>query len=190
MAANRLYIISPERIEKVIQSNPNASTLWKYRYSEANPMAPALEINTSFIFNNEYCFYHPQEYTNRCIAFLTKIPRGQYKRLYLDIEIFQYPDSSQYNMYSIFLNSTGIVTGTYAGNFEGTNFKRLVLTDSNWTVEQINAQEGIVIDSTDNHNLSRQTVIIDISDIPEDCWVCTHQCQTGYRIYSMYVDVL
>ena len=189
MAITRLQIIRPETIEKAyacggygMGSNYNAC------YSTAY-VSTGDSIRTTQYENNEYFFRDLPHHGNRTMAFLTKIPGGAYRKLYADMSVDQESAQLEYNRWSITLNSTGILTGEYDGNYQGTNFKKFVLVHADWTPAQINSQQDIIINSTDQRNLARQTIVMNIGDISSDFWICTHMCQAGARIWNLYADV-
>lgn len=189
MSNRRLEIISPTLVETAYK------TLGKAQTGADGPFSLAFattgdSIVSSYYANNEYYLYENSYYNgHRTMSILKKIPRATYRKLYMEIEIFR-GSSNLDACWSVTFNSTGILTGSNAGNFQGTNFKTLYLANNSWTVEQINQQSGITINCTEVGKLSRQTVEIDISDITEDFWICTYMNYDYANIYNLYLDVV
>jgi hypothetical protein len=137
-------------------------------------------------FTNDtyYCWIAAED--NMTVSFITKIPGGRYNKLYIDMSSEQRREN--WNMCNLQLSTSGILTGYYSGNFQG-YFKGYTLVNRRVTAEDINSQEGIIINSSSSARLDRQTVIVDISGISDDFYVGFHVCQNNTYIYNMYVDV-
>lgn len=179
----KLYLIEAENEARAYASIYASSPVCYATRLQSNAPYPCYLANGE----TQPCFYwFPGD--NGTISFVKKIPGGTYSRIYLDIRIIG--RSQSWDMFAISCNSTGILTGYYRGNYSGTTYKTWILSQYNSSASDINSQAGIAIHSEDGHNLSRQIVELDISDISDDFYIVAHQCGWGeyVYIYEMYAD--
>lgn len=112
-----------------------------------------------------------------------KIPHGKYKKLYVDCEVIAYGNG--YKEAAMYLCSNKTVNEY----IQPTNsLKAVTLVSQNMTSEEINAQEGVVINSTDPLLLSNQTVEIDLSNIDTDFYFAFWNCERTVQIRSIYCE--
>jgi hypothetical protein len=110
------------------------------------------------------------------------IPK-EYNYLYIDVE--SAGRSGSYNLLTLYIRDSFGVTGIYGGNFAGNNLKTVSFCNYGATVEAINNQQGVTINTSNIYNLGRQTVIVDVSDIDTDMYLGFHQCDNRATIYSI-----
>lgn len=112
-----------------------------------------------------------------------KIPHGKYKKLYVDCEVIAYGNG--YKEAAMYLCSNKTVNEY----IQPTNpLKAVTLVSQNMTSEEINAQEGVVINSTDPLLLTHQTVEIDVSNIETDFYFAFWNCERTVQIRSIYCE--
>lgn len=112
-----------------------------------------------------------------------KIPHGKYKKLYVDCEVIAYGNG--YKAAAMYLCSNKTVNEY----IQPTNpLKAVTLVSQNMTSEEINAQEGVVINSTDPLLLTHQTVEIDVSNIETDFYFAFWNCERTVQIRSIYCE--
>lgn len=113
---------------------------------------------------------------------ITKISAGLYRKLYIKARVWVYGPGWQHA--KVFLARSVAMSG----NQPSTAFKTVVLASQDYTSEQINAQAGVVINSTANNQLAYQTVEIDISDVNEDFYVGFWNCDLNMYITDIYLE--
>lgn len=113
---------------------------------------------------------------------ITKISAGTYKKLYVKTRVWVY--GSGWQQAKIFLSRSIAMSG----NQPSTAFKTVILASQDYTPEQINAQTGVVINSTVNNQLAYQTVEIDISGVNEDFYVGFWNCDLNMYITDIYLE--
>lgn len=113
---------------------------------------------------------------------LKKISAGAYRKLYVKAKVWMY--GSGWRQAKVFLARSVAMSG----NQPSTAFKTIVLASQDYTSAQINAQTGVVINSTSNNELAYQTVEIDISDVNEDFYVGFWNCDLYMYITDIYLE--
>ena len=119
------------------------------------------------------------------LVITTKIPGGLYKTLHFECMVTQLLDTKWRNATIQILPSVNIGSYGQADN----PIKSVILADVVWTVEQINGQTGVVINSTANNTLSAQTVEVDVSTISSDFYVGFYNCDLSVYVRSVYLTV-
>lgn len=113
---------------------------------------------------------------------ITKISAGLYRKLYVKARVWVY--GSGWQQAKVFLSRSVAMSD----NQPSTAFKTVVLASQDYTPEQINAQAGVVINSTVNNQLAYQTVEIDISGVNEDFYVGFWNCDLYMYITDIYLE--
>lgn len=113
---------------------------------------------------------------------ITKISAGVYRKLYVKARVWVY--GSGWQQAKVFLARSVAMSN----NQPSTAFKTVVLASQDYTSEQINAQAGVVINSTVNNQLDYQTVEIDISGVNEDFYVGFWNCDLNMYITDIYLE--
>ena len=127
---------------------------------------------------------HRSGYYTGGFEFSTRIQAGAFSKLYIDTKITQYgPGWRQAKVY--LSTKYGLASG---GDSVGGVIKTVWLATQDMTPEQINSQEGVVINSTGSYSLSRQTVEIDISSISDDFFIGFFNCDLNIWVYNIYVE--
>lgn len=134
--------------------------------------------------NDDYALYFTQGY-NKNVGFLQKIP-SKCKRIEVLVEV---PDGRtyEYNMTQIKLVGNPIPNGIYGG--WSPTYKTVHITAYDKTEEFINSQSGVTINSTNRYRLSKQTVVIDTSEITDDFYVAIYTVDAQpyfYEINAVY----
>ncbi len=112
-----------------------------------------------------------------------KIEHGKYSTLYVNCEVLA--EGSGYMEAALYLSSDKTVNQY----IQPTNsLKAVTLVSQNMTSAEINAQPGVVINSTDPLVLSVQTVEIDISSISQDFYFSFWNCGRAVQIRSIYLE--
>lgn len=111
------------------------------------------------------------------------IPHGKYEKIYVDCEVLAH--GSGYQAATIYLCEDKAVNEYIQPS---NRLKSVVLVNQNMTSEEINSQEGVVINSTDPYLLSHQVVEIDISDIDKDFYFAFWNCERTVQIRSIYCE--
>lgn len=113
---------------------------------------------------------------------LKKISAGSYRKLYVKTRVWVY--GSGWQQAKVFLARSIAMSN----NQPSTAFKTIVLASQDYTSAQINAQTGVVINSTSNNVLEYQLVEIDISDVNEDFYVGFWNCDLYMYITDIYLE--
>lgn len=113
---------------------------------------------------------------------LKKISAGSYRKLYVKARVWVY--GSGWQQAKVFLARSVAMSN----NRPTTDFKTVILASQDYTSAQINAQTGVVINSTSNNELAYQTVEIDISDVNEDFYVGFWNCDLYMYITDIYLE--
>lgn len=111
------------------------------------------------------------------------IPHGKYEKIYIDCEVLAY--GTGYQAATIYLCEDKAVNEYIQPS---NRLKSVVLVNQNMTAEEINNQEGVIINSTDPLLLSHQVVEIDISDIDTDFYFAFWNCERTVQIRSIYCE--
>ena len=119
-----------------------------------------------------------------CLLFGEKILGGVYNKLYFECMVTS-GGTGNYHEARIDITSDLAMS---SGGIPTNILKEVVLVSDSMTSEQINAQSGVVINSTDNLLLSAQTVEIDISSISTDFYVGFWNCDRSIYIRSVRVS--
>ena len=119
-----------------------------------------------------------------CLLFGEKILGGVYNKLYFECMVTSGGTGSYHEARIDITSDLGMSSGGIPTNI----LKEVVLASDSMTSAQINAQSGVVINSTDNLLLSAQTVEIDISDISTDFYVGFWNCDRSIYIRSVRVS--
>ena len=138
----------------------------------------------SFVQDSSDAGYHVynNQGSNTCSMFNIAVPK-EYNYLCFDIE--STGRSGQYNLLTLYIRDAFGVTGQLGGNFAGNNLKTVSFCNYGATVEDINNQQGVTINTSNIYQLGRQTVIVDVSDIDTDMYLGFHQCDNRATIYSI-----
>ena len=115
--------------------------------------------------------------------FPQKIKAGDYSKIYADVEVTQY--GTGWRQCKLYLSSTFALQNSGDG---GSIIKTVWLATQDLTSEQINAQAGVIINSTSQYSLSRQVVEIDISSVNTDFYVGFFNCDENIWVYSLYLE--
>lgn len=107
------------------------------------------------------CIKRSPAYYNGYISFAEPVPAAARK---LFVQIQYQEQSSNYNRAGILVLGTVFDVGDTA-------VKTVHFVNSNMTVEAINSQSGVTINSTNNKSLAMQVVEIDISDLADDVYL-------------------
>lgn len=108
------------------------------------------------------CIRRNPAYYDGYISFAEPVPAGARK---LFVQIRYDEQSSNYSRMG------RLVIGT---EFNGGTVKSIYFVNSNMTIEEINNQTGVTINSTNNKSLAMQVVEIDISDLHYDIYLRFH----------------
>lgn len=111
------------------------------------------------------------------------IPHGKYDKLYVDCEVLAY--GTGYQAAHIYLCEDKAVNEYIQPS---NSLKSVILVNQSMTSEEINSQEGVVINSTDPLLLAHQTVEIDISNIDKDFYFAFWNCERTVQIRSIYCE--
>lgn len=112
-----------------------------------------------------------------------KIEHGKYSTLYVNCEVLS--EGSGYMEAALYLSSDKTVNQY----IQPTNsLKAVSLVSQNMTSAEINAQSGVVINSTNPLVLSVQTVEIDVSSISQDFYFSFWNCGRAVQIRSIYLE--
>lgn len=103
----------------------------------------------------------------------------------LSIDIESSGNTGSYNTSTMYIQNAYGVTGYNGWNFEGNTLKTVSITNYGSSAAAINSQPGVTIDSESPYYLSRQTVLVDISNIDVDMWIGWHRCDNNTTIYSI-----
>lgn len=183
-SSSQLYLVSADELDDYNATNykegglPFAGVMARYSSS------PLFTVGSNtFDGNTKPCLY--RAYTDICgIIFTRKIPSGMYSKLYIK----------------------GIVTGTSATNqrawlgllsscnfasadgwfFEGDGNTVIRLIDTDWTPADINAQQGVVINVSDNKNLPEQTVEITLPQT--DVFIALLNWKCNIYVRELYLE--
>ena len=154
------------------KNNSPGINYYHYQYDGTTPSSYRVDIDS---------------YGNTTGMFNVFVP-SRYRKLYFDVEATGQGSPwgpTYYNISGIYLRDAYGINGYYNNSFTGAALKSVYLCYAAWTAEQINAQTGVVINSTSPYSLTRQIVEIDISDIDEDIWVGLHRCDNSTTFYSI-----
>lgn len=113
-----------------------------------------------------------------------KIPTGKYSKLYVYVEVTA-SSSGSFQHANIMITSS--LTFDQYGRPNNT-IKDVILASNSNTSEEINAQTGVTINSTDPLLLSAQVVEVDISGISQDFYVGFWNCDRNISIRSIYCE--
>ena len=120
--------------------------------------------------------------SNVCCEWSIPIPAG-YRYLSIDIEGNGY--NGNYNLSTMYLQDEYGITGQYGGNFAGNNMKTVSFMNYTSSPKAINEQSGVFINSTNKYSLTRQTVVVDISQIEDDMYIGWHRCDNTTTLRSI-----
>lgn len=182
----RFWVLNPEPLNNSHFSEFNKGKSYvaysaSTNYSSAD--TPVCNGTTTFNGTTQPVIYRTGKGIGT-IYFLNKIPHGFYKKLFVECEITA--DGTSYINSRIILANTDMILDE---NLMPENrIKEIFLVASNKTVEEINNQDGVTINSTDNLLLDAQTVEIDVSDINEDYYITVMNCDRKLAIRSIYLE--
>ena len=147
------------------------------------PYAEKYQLNGFYIStqNGRRCWFR-NGYGVTTNIIITKISAGLYRKLYVKAQVWVY--GAGWQQAKVFLSRSVAMSG----NQPSTAFKTVVLASQDYTPEQINAQAGVVINSTANNQLAYQTVEIDISDVNEDFYIGFWNCDLNMYITDIYLE--
>lgn len=151
--------------------------------------------NTRFTRASNYQLYYTQDgntpsgfhidgpqTANNTAMFDVAIPKD-YNLLSIDIS--GSGSNGAYNLSTMYLRDAFGVTGYNGGQFAGNGLKSVDFINYARTAQSINSQPGVTINSISPYSLSRQTVLIDISEFDVDIWIGWHRCDNVTTIYSI-----
>lgn len=126
-----------------------------------------------------------QNYANSSGMFVNTVVPARFNRLLVDVEAIGI--SGARNISGIVLTDAYGLSGLYIDqqSFVGTILRRAVFTYWDVSAAWLNNQEGVTLITGSPYSLSRQTVVIDISDLHQDLWVGFQRCDCWVKIYSM-----
>ena len=135
------------------------------------------------VTKNNNAIYRTGYYTGGFI-FGARIPAGQYSKIYVDIQVTQY--GTGWRQCKLYLADRYDLASS--GDASGTILKTVWFASQDKTSAQINAQDGVVINSSSPYTLSRQTVEIDISSIISDFYIGFFNCDLNISVYNLYLE--
>ena len=184
---NRYYILDPE-VSEALYSSSSSSGMSAYIPYTAKVKADASggtpEMGAYTTFGGSYkAVIRRVGYQVGSVFCGSKIKGGKYKKLYMECEVLSY-SGSWYQAVVVLtptktVSSDAIPTGA---------IKTIYLASADKTVEQINSQTGVVINSTNNLLLSAQTVEVDISNITQDFYFAFWNCDRTVQFRSIYLE--
>lgn len=185
-ALPRLWILNPEPLDNEHFSDFNkggyyAGCLCSTSFSGAS--SPVFGGSTTFDGTNQRVIYRLGNGIGT-FYFLNKIYHGFYKKLYIECELTA--DGTGYINSRVILANTNMILDE--NGMPRDRLKTVFLVSDTMTPEEINNQEGVTINSTDNRLLSAQTVEIDVSDITDDYYVTVMNCDRKIAIRSIYLE--
>lgn len=128
--------------------------------------------------------YYMQSAASANIVGMFDVPvPARFNRLLVDVSV---TGGGGYNVSSIALCDQYRIYGVYnTTEFGGNDLRRCHFTDYSETVEELNNQPFVTMNTSSISSLSRQTVVIDISEIDEPLYVGLHKCDSNVTIYSI-----
>ena len=126
--------------------------------------------------------YRIETSSNRhCTGIIDVFIPARYKKIYVDVNCSGRSDTGRAAS-EIYLRSEYGLSNYEPDGFAGNNLKHITLCDITMTSAEINSQPGVTINSTVPYSLSRQIVVIDVSDINVDMWFGMYRvdCSTGF----------
>lgn len=123
--------------------------------------------------------------SNSSGMFVDTVVPARFNRLLVDVEATG--SSGAYNISGIVLTDAYGLSGIYLddSSFVGTILRRAYFTYWDVSADWLNNQEGVTLTTDNPYRLSRQTVVIDISDLHQDLWVGFQRCDCAVNIYSI-----
>lgn len=114
---------------------------------------------------------------------ITKIKAGDYTKLCVDVTCSQYGTGWR-NVYLCLCSSLNLQTNGQLPD----QIRSVYLAGQAMTAEQINAQSGVTINSTNQYALERQIVELDISEVTTDFYVGFWNCDMYVSVYNIYLQ--
>lgn len=188
----RLYLADPSIVPDLLNSGTGDTLSYGAKGRSSIPYVYKVKNgNTSAIFgayggtrnDSPYCVYrNGMEVAGFIIAH--KVAGATYQKLCIECEVASYTSGGWRQSCAVLTNSLASISsdGIVSGS------KTVYLASQDKTSAQINAQTGVVINSTSPYTLDKQTVEIDISGISTDFYVGFWNCDTNLYVYSVYVE--
>jgi hypothetical protein len=186
----RLWILNPDVSSAVYSSaiydqSRTSYVPYLYKiYHNSTKSPPYFNRVTSFNGVNDQAVIYREGYDIGTIFFLQKIPKNIYTKLYVECEVLTY-GIAEWIWAAIYATSDFSLN---ANDMPESILKTAILTASSKTSSEINNQPGVVINSVDNLLLDAQTVEIDISEITEDFYIASCNCDRILKIRSIYLE--
>jgi len=184
----RFWVLNPDMSDAInaVSYTPKYAAYAPYVYkinNNANSGLPNMCGTSTFNGTSQAVVYR-NGYEVGGMHFAIQIPHNTYKKLYAYVEVTAYGTGTWRQAYltcssSMALGTNGIPSST---------IKSVILASGDYTSAQINAQSGVVINSTNNLLLSAQVVEIDVSGFTTDWYFGCWNCDRGIGIRSVYLE--
>lgn len=184
---NRYYILDPEVSDALYSSSSSSGMSAYIPYTakiktDASDGTPEMGAYTTFGGSSK-AVIRRVGYQIGSVFCGTKIKGGKYKKLYMECEVLSY-SGSYYQAVVVLTSNKNVSSDAVPSDV----IKTVYLASAYKTVEQINNQEGVVINSTNNLLLSAQTVEVDISNITQDFYFAFWNCDRTVQFRSIYLE--
>jgi hypothetical protein len=181
----RLWLMNPDYADAMASASITRTLIAYFPYVtkiKANENAPVVFGTTSFGGANKACAYRSGRQVSTTYCGI-KIPHGVYSKLYVECQVTA--DGTGWLQARLALTSN--LNFTYDAA-PASILKGIILVSDSSTSADINAQTGVVINSTDPLLLSAQTVEVDVSDISSDFYFAFWNCDRKIAIRSIYLE--